>query len=82
MRAYTSLERIAASPPEQIAEKCGITAEKSRAVKIAAELALKDQTAAKKRFSQGVGRSAPKDGFFGGNGEAAGLAAEALAEYD
>jgi excinuclease ABC subunit C len=82
MKSYASLERIAATPPEQLAEKCGVTAEKARAVRIAAELALKDQAAAKQRFSQGVGRSAPKGGFFGGSGEAAGLAAEALAEYD
>ncbi|MDR3129951.1 MAG: excinuclease ABC subunit UvrC [Treponema sp.] len=90
MKAYASLEALAAAAPLDIAERCRLSETAARAVRAAAKLALEDQDAAKKRFAQGAGRSAPKkpgeapyrdlNSLSAGTGAA--LAAEAGAEYN
>jgi excinuclease ABC subunit C len=95
MSAYGSLEAVAAAAPEALAESCRLSETAARAVRAAAKLALEDRAAAKKRFAQGAGRSAPgKTGrdpagktFYGDLNSrsaetGAALAAEAEADYD
>jgi excinuclease ABC subunit C len=53
MKAFGSLEGIAAASAEEIAEKCGIPEVPARAVRASAKLALEDQKAAKKRLTPG-----------------------------
>lgn len=60
MKSFISLERVAATSAEAIAEICGITPELARAVKTAASLSLADREAAKKRLTSGNDRSKPK----------------------
>jgi excinuclease ABC subunit C len=89
MKAYGSLEAVAAALPEALAESCRLSEATARAVRAAARLALEDRDAAKKRFARGEGRSAP--GRATGAGRTAGaerganagalLAAEAAPEY-
>jgi excinuclease ABC subunit C len=83
MAAYGDLRAIAAAAPEELAERCRISAVAARAVRAAARLALEDQGQSKKRFAAGLGRSAPKDkGRYTGSARTgATLAAEAAAEY-
>ncbi|MDR2483219.1 MAG: excinuclease ABC subunit UvrC [Treponema sp.] len=50
MKAYTSLENIAAAPPEEMAVRCKIGSTAALAVRAAARLALEDREAAKKRL--------------------------------
>ena len=69
MKTYGDLEKIAAAIPEDMAEKCGITAAAARAIRAAAALALEDQDARKKKLSP---RLRSKD-------NAAALADEAIA---
>ena len=90
MKAYASLENIAAAPPEELAERCKIGAAAALAVRAAAKLALEDREASKKRLAP---RTAPAGGRRRTNGEAAAytpssgadtgalLAAEASREY-
>jgi excinuclease ABC subunit C len=95
MKAYGSLEAVAAAGPEDMAERCRLSESAARAVRAAAKLALEDREAAKKRFVRGEGRSAPKKSVRGAAGKAlygdlnsrsaetgAALAAEAGADYD
>jgi excinuclease ABC subunit C len=95
MKAYGSLEALAAAAPEALAESCRLSETSARAVRAAAKLALEDREAAKKRFARGAGRSAPKKagGDAAGNGlygnlnslsaeTGIALAAEAEADYD
>ncbi|MDR1803246.1 MAG: excinuclease ABC subunit UvrC [Treponema sp.] len=51
MKTYGELEKIAAAEPEDIAEKCGITASAAAAVRAAARLALEDRNAKIKQFA-------------------------------
>jgi excinuclease ABC subunit C len=68
MRAYETLDRIAAAPPQEIAERCGLSEASARAVRAAAKLAREDSRGApKKRSRPSVARTAD-------------LAAEALSE--
>ncbi|MDR0377785.1 MAG: excinuclease ABC subunit UvrC [Spirochaetaceae bacterium] len=95
MKAYGSLEAIAAAPPQALAETCRLSEAAARAVRAAAKLALEDRAAAQERFARGAGRSASKKtgeaaagkNLYGGlNSRSAEagvlLAAEAGAEYD
>ncbi|QQO09456.1 excinuclease ABC subunit UvrC [Breznakiella homolactica] len=85
MKAFGTLEAVAAAKPLELAEQCGITEASARAVRAAAKLSLEDQEASKKGFRSGLGRSAPKDGKDGISGRSAAvgasLAAEAAADY-
>jgi excinuclease ABC subunit C len=84
MKAYGSLEAVAAAVPEALAESCGLSEATARAVRAAAGLALEDRDAVKKRFVRGEGRSAPGRGAGRTAGADAGalLAAEAAPGYD
>ncbi|MDR0690325.1 MAG: excinuclease ABC subunit UvrC [Spirochaetaceae bacterium] len=53
MKAYRTLSAIAAAPPEDLAERCGISPPAARAVRAAAKLALEDQEAARRRLTRG-----------------------------
>ncbi|GHV82237.1 UvrABC system protein C [Spirochaetia bacterium] len=68
MKAYGTLEAVAAAEPEALAETCKLSESAARAVRAAAKLALEDQSVAKKRFTAGLGRSAPKTGQRGTGG--------------
>jgi excinuclease ABC subunit C len=83
MAAYGDLRAVAAAGPEELAERCRISAAAARAVRAAVKLALEDQGQSKKRFAAGLGRSAPKDpGRYTGSARTgAALAAEAAAGY-
>ena len=74
MKSYQSIANIAAAPPREIAERCGIGEASARAVRAAAQLALEDSTDAKARLAAGRKRSSVR----GARG--AGLAAQALAQ--
>ncbi|MCL2382266.1 MAG: excinuclease ABC subunit UvrC [Treponema sp.] len=77
MKAYGGLQAIAASEPQDIAEKCGITGAAARAVRAAVRLALEDQRAkAGKMAAQGAG-GPRRRGIRPGS--AAALASEAFA---
>jgi excinuclease ABC subunit C len=86
MKAYGTIQAIAAAGSEELAERCGIGEKTARAVRAAALLALEDRAAAKKGFAEGTGRSAPRGRSRGAgtsypNREsAASLAAQAAAE--
>ncbi|MDR2742947.1 MAG: excinuclease ABC subunit UvrC [Treponema sp.] len=89
MKAYGSLEAVAAAAPEELAGRCRLSEAAARAVRAAARLALEDREATKKRLDQGAGRSAPKktETLYGdlnsrSAGTGAALAAEAGADYD
>jgi excinuclease ABC subunit C len=91
MKAYGSLEAVAAAAPEDLAGRCRLSGTAARAVRAAAKLALEDREAAKKRLDRGAGRSAPKktggEALYGNlnshsAGTGAALAAEAGADYD
>ncbi|MDR2069890.1 MAG: excinuclease ABC subunit UvrC [Treponema sp.] len=95
MKAYGSLEALAAAAPEALAESCRLSETAARAVRAAAKLALEDRETAKKRFAQGAERSAPKKTAVNGDAKdlygtlnsrsaetGAALAAEAEADYD
>ncbi|MDR2746277.1 MAG: excinuclease ABC subunit UvrC [Treponema sp.] len=73
MKAYQSIAGIAAAPPREIAERCGIGEASARAVRAAAQLALEDSADAKARLAAGRKRSSPRAA------RTAGLAAQALA---
>jgi excinuclease ABC subunit C len=94
MKAYGSLEAVAAADPEDMAGRCRLSEASARAVRAAAKLTLEDREAAKKRFDRGAGRSAPRkalgdmagEALYGGlnslsAGSGADLAAEAGADY-
>jgi excinuclease ABC subunit C len=90
MKAYTSVENIAAAAPEELAERCKTGIAAAKAVKAAAKLALEDREAAKKRLApHGKGRrrqrKAGETPYAGrtapGAETGASLAAEAAEEY-
>ncbi|MDR2447701.1 MAG: excinuclease ABC subunit UvrC [Treponema sp.] len=60
MKAFISLERVAAASVEAIAKTCGIKPSLAHAVKTAASLSLADREAAKKRLTSGDDRSKAK----------------------
>jgi excinuclease ABC subunit C len=72
MKAYGSLEKIAAADLALMAERCGIPENSARAARAAAKLALEDREAAKRRLASGIkrGKFPPSKG--------SGLAAEAF----
>jgi excinuclease ABC subunit C len=96
MKAYESIENIAAASPEELAERCKIGEAAARAVKAAAQLALEDRAAGKKRLKAAAGNESGNGGkrTSGRSGDArraskteslaeeALAAAEAEAEYD
>jgi excinuclease ABC subunit C len=73
MKAYESIENIAAAEPEELTGRCGISAATARAVRAAARLALEDRVTGQKRLNSGGRRNS-----VGG----ASLAAEAAEEGD
>jgi excinuclease ABC subunit C len=74
MKTYQGIANIAAAPPGEIAERCGIGEASARAVRAAAQLALEDSADAKARLVAGRKRSSPR------GARTAGLAAQALAQ--
>jgi excinuclease ABC subunit C len=56
MKAYDSLENIAAADLALMAERCGIPENSARAARAAAKLALEDREAAKRRLASGIKR--------------------------
>ncbi|GHV90366.1 UvrABC system protein C [Spirochaetia bacterium] len=86
MKVYENIGNIAAASPEELAEKCRISAGAARAVRAAAKLALEDQAAAKKRLNPdtaqrnaGAGRSGGRGGDSRRASKTESLAEEALA---
>jgi excinuclease ABC subunit C len=79
MKAYESIENIAAAEYEEIAERCGIPQTAARAVRAAAKLALENRKAAKEQFASGTSapRRRPRAGYSGKSAED--LADEAFA---
>jgi excinuclease ABC subunit C len=78
MRTYGELAAVAAAPPREIAERCGIPSSAAKAVRAAAKLALEDREAARQGLASGSrSRRAPVDGVY----SPAALAAEARPEY-
>jgi excinuclease ABC subunit C len=77
MRAYGSVEKIAAAGVQELAERCKTGRETALMVRAAARLALENQSAAKRRLAEGSagGRRA------GRGSVAAELAAEAAEDY-
>jgi excinuclease ABC subunit C len=71
MKAFGSLEQIAAAGPAEIQERAHIAATAARALRAAAKLALEDRAAAQKKLARGPARRTRS---------AAGLSAAALAE--
>ncbi|MCL2067787.1 MAG: excinuclease ABC subunit UvrC [Treponema sp.] len=67
MKAYESIDNIAAADLAEMAERCGISAAAARAVRAVSRLALQDRQSAQKRLT---------------SSSAAGLAAEAGAGYN
>ncbi|MDR0877867.1 MAG: excinuclease ABC subunit UvrC [Treponema sp.] len=57
MKAYESIDKIAAADPAELSERCKISEASARAVRAAAKIALKDRAAAKKRMVENAGRS-------------------------
>jgi excinuclease ABC subunit C len=81
MKAYGSIEALAAAPAGDIAGRCGLSAAAARAVRAAAALALEDRKNAGKRLAS-PGRSRRRIyGDTAGAADAATLAAEAAADY-
>ncbi|MDR0601475.1 MAG: excinuclease ABC subunit C, partial [Treponema sp.] len=83
MRAYGSVEKIAAADVRELAERCKTGGEAALRVRAAARLALENQDAAKRRLAEqpAAGRwSTAKRGAVRGN-TAAELAAEAAEDY-
>jgi excinuclease ABC subunit C len=74
MKTYETIAAIAAAPPREIAERCGIGETAARAVRAAAQLALEDTAAAKARLAPGQRRPSRQ------TVHTADLAAEALAD--
>ncbi|MDR2783160.1 MAG: excinuclease ABC subunit UvrC [Treponema sp.] len=60
MKAFISLEHIAAASVETIAKTCDIKPKLAHAVKTAVSLSLADRETAKKRLTSGASRSRPK----------------------
>jgi excinuclease ABC subunit C len=78
MKAFGSLEQIAAAGPAEIQERCKISAPAARALRAAAKLALEDRAAAQKKLKEGPARRArTAAGRLGSS--AAALAEEAFA---
>ncbi len=75
MKAYGSLEKIAAADPQEIADKCGISATAARAARSSVRLAIEEQEAKKKKLSISRFRTSYGDS----SASAADLAAEAFA---
>jgi excinuclease ABC subunit C len=83
MKAYETVDAVAAADPAELAEKCRISEAAAKAVRAAAKLALEDREAGKKRLSP-AGNAGGRGGVGGraGTGEAlADLAAEKEPEY-
>jgi excinuclease ABC subunit C len=78
MKAYATLNAIAAATAEDIAGRCGVSEAAARAVRAAARLALEDQAAAGRRLAAGKG--AQGEVYQTGEGIAF-LAAEAAEEF-
>jgi excinuclease ABC subunit C len=76
MKAYETIDKIAAADPAELAEHCRISASAAKAVRAAAKLALQDREGAKKRLNT----SAQSRGRNTRGGSAADLAVEALAD--
>jgi excinuclease ABC subunit C len=87
MKAYGTIQAIAAADPRELAERCGINEATARTLRAAVLLALEDREVAKKGFAEGTGRSAPRGAGRRGAGasypnreSAAALAVQAAAE--
>jgi len=76
MKAYGSVENIAAADPLELAENCGIAQPAAKAVRAAAKLALEDRKVQVQRLKAGRG---PGRAGYGSVGES--LAAEAAPGY-
>jgi excinuclease ABC subunit C len=72
MKAFGSLEQLAAAAPAEIQERCKLGAPAARAVRAAVRLALEDRTAAGKKLARGPSRRTRE-----GTASAAALAEEA-----
>jgi excinuclease ABC subunit C len=57
METYGNLAAVAAAPPAELADRCGVSETAARAVHAAAQLALEDQSAAKARLKAQGARS-------------------------
>jgi excinuclease ABC subunit C len=82
MKAYGSLEKIAAADLADMVERCGISENSARAARAAAKLALEDRNAAKQRLASGIKRGGippSKGGGMYALNSAPALAAEAFA---
>jgi excinuclease ABC subunit C len=79
MKAYESIESIAAAGYKEIAKRCGIPETAAKAVQAAAKLALENRKTAKKQFASGTSasRRRPRAGYSGKSAED--LADEAFA---
>jgi excinuclease ABC subunit C len=90
MKAYVTLPAIAAAPPGELADSCGISEAAARAVRAAAQLALEDRAATKTRLGNGPRSRAPVRGTAGNaargsvypGGEAIALLAAEAAEEE
>ncbi|MCL2190576.1 MAG: excinuclease ABC subunit UvrC [Treponema sp.] len=72
MRAYESIENVAAADPLELAEKCGIARAAAKAVRAAARLALEDRKVrprARQGKASGVGESLATEAGHGADGE-------------
>ena len=78
MKAYGSIENIAATDPLELAENCGIAQSAAKAVRAAARLALEDRNAEARRLTAAHSKRG-KAGGHGNVGES--LAAEAAPGY-
>jgi len=79
IKIYGNMEKIAAAEPEDIVEKCRVSAAAAKAVRAAVRLALEDQDAEKKKLAaQKKGPGKEKPGLRSGK-TAAALADEAFA---
>jgi len=75
MKAYESIENIAAAAPAELAERCHITQTAAKAVRAAAQLALKDRATRQQQLTTNRNKRTVKN-----LGES--LAAEAAPEYE
>jgi len=60
MKAYENIESIAAAAPAEIAERCRISGTAAKAVRAAAQLALKDRVTRQQQLASGRGNRAGK----------------------
>jgi excinuclease ABC subunit C len=78
MKAYVTLDALAAAAAEDIAARCGLSEAAARAVRAVASLALEDQAAVRERLASGKARP----GLYQTDEAIALLAAEAAEDFE